>query len=240
MPPNPAAGRPRRTGLETAHLCLVLLSLATVILQEVLGVITVASLAFSTGSNILLFVVTSVLLNPVLWLLVAALVQSARRRPSCTSAAVCAAMLLGIARTLLLLMVVPTIPTVPHLIVAVPILVAAGIGLSSDRRVHTRPVGVSLALGTALGFLPLLVSSLVNAVFASSPAGDDRLTSLGPLLSSSPLIHMDVPVIVPLGMAAVAALAAAVALSAMQRPRGEGERAWRRLRLGTSSPPDWW
>lgn len=225
---------PRRSGAEVAHLILVILALVIDLAASLLDVVT----SFTEGaSGPVPHILSSLLFNAPLWLILGALLQSLRRRPSAFATAACVAALINLTASASVFRPLLEVGLILVLLIILILGVAAALSIASNHRLDGRPAGVTLAAGTALGILARFLMSLVYlAVAMTTPyAGPYAGTNLfigpeiGPWMALWPK-GVDLPPNAAWALAIVSALAAAVALSVL--PRSRGTRAWARLSLG--------
>ena len=225
---------PRRSGAEVAHLILVILALVIDLAASLLDVVT----SFTEGaSGPVPHILSSLLFNAPLWLILGALLQSLRRRPSAFATAACVAALINLTASASVFRPLLEVGLILVLLIILILGVAAALSIASNHRLDGRPAGVTLAAGTALGILARFLMSLVYlAVAMTTPyagpyAGPSFFIGpeIGPWMALWPK-GVDLPPNAAWALAIVSALAAAVALSVL--PRSRGTRAWARLSLG--------
>ena len=232
--PRTPRAAPRRSGAEVAHLILVILALVIVLAASLLDVVT----SFTEGaSGPVPHILSSLLFNAPLWLILGALLQSLRRRPSAFATAACVAALINLTASASVFRPLLEVGLILVLLIILILGVAAALSIASNHRLDGRPAGVTLAAGTALGILARFLMSLVYlAVAMTTPyagpyAGPSFFIGpeIGPWMALWPK-GVDLPPNAAWALAIVSALAAAVALSVL--PRSRGTRAWARLSLG--------
>ena len=232
--PRTPRAAPRRSGAEVAHLILVILALVIDLAASLLDVVT----SFTEGaSGPVPHILSSLLFNAPLWLILGALLQSLRRRPSAFATAACVAALINLTASASVFRPLLEVGLILVLLIILILGVAAALSIASNHRLDGRPAGVTLAAGTALGILARFLMSLVYlAVAMTTPyagpyAGPSFFIGpeIGPWMALWPK-GVDLPPNAAWALAIVSALAAAVALSVL--PRSRGTRAWARLRLG--------
>lgn len=233
--PRTPRAAPRRSGAEVAHLILVILALVIDLAASLLDVVT----SFTEGaSGPVPHILSSLLFNAPLWLILGALLQSLRRRPSAFATAACVAALINLTASASVFRPLLEVGLILVLLIILILGVAAALSIASNHRLDGRPAGVTLAAGTALGILARFLMSLVYlAVAMTTPyagpyAGPSFFIGpeIGPWMALWPK-GVDLPPNAAWALAIVSALAAAVALSVL--PRSRGTRAWARLSLGT-------
>lgn len=231
--PRTPRAAPRRSGAEVAHLILVILALVIDLAASLLDVVT----SFTEGaSGPVPHILSSLLFNAPLWLILGALLQSLRRRPSAFATAACVAALINLTASASVFRPLLEVGLILVLLIIL-ILGVAALSIASNHRLDGRPAGVTLAAGTALGILARFLMSLVYlAVAMTTPyagpyAGPSFFIGpeIGPWMALWPK-GVDLPPNAAWALAIVSALAAAVALSVL--PRSRGTRAWARLSLG--------
>lgn len=228
--PRTPRAAPRRSGAEVAHLILVILALVIDLAASLLDVVT----SFTEGaSGPVPHILSSLLFNAPLWLILGALLQSLRRRPSAFATAACVAALINLTASASVFRPLLEVGLILVLLIILILGVAAALSIASNHRLDGRPAGVTLAAGTALGILARFLMSLVYlAVAMTTPyAGPSFFIGpeIGPWMALWPK-GVDLPPNAAWALAIVSALAAAVALSVL--PRSRGTRAWARLSLG--------
>lgn len=228
--PRTPRAAPRRSGAEIAHLILVILALVIDLAASLLDVVT----SFTEGaSGPVPHILSSLLFNAPLWLILGALLQSLRRRPSAFATAACVAALINLTASASVFRPLLEVGLILVLLIILILGVAAALSIASNHRLDGRPAGVTLAAGTALGILARFLMSLVYlAVAMTTPyAGPSFFIGpeIGPWMALWPK-GVDLPPNAAWALAIVSALAAAVALSVL--PRSRGTRAWARLSLG--------
>lgn len=232
--PRTPRAAPRRSGAEVAHLILVILALVVDLAASLLDVVT----SFTEGaSGPVPHILSSLLFNAPLWLILGALLQSLRRRPSAFATAACVAALINLTASASVFRPLLEVGLILVLLIILILGVAAALSIASNHRLDGRPAGVTLAAGTALGILARFLMSLVYlAVAMTTPyagpyAGPSFFIGpeIGPWMALWPK-GVDLPPNAAWALAIVSALAAAVALSVL--PRSRGTRAWARLSLG--------
>lgn len=232
--PRTPRAAPRRSSAEVAHLILVILALVIDLAASLLDVVT----SFTEGaSGPVPHILSSLLFNAPLWLILGALLQSLRRRPSAFATAACVAALINLTASASVFRPLLEVGLILVLLIILILGVAAALSIASNHRLDGRPAGVTLAAGTALGILARFLMSLVYlAVAMTTPyagpyAGPSFFIGpeIGPWMALWPK-GVDLPPNAAWALAIVSALAAAVALSVL--PRSRGTRAWARLSLG--------
>ena len=232
--PRTPRAAPRRSGAEVAHLILVILALVIDLAASLLDVVT----SFTEGaSGPVPHILSSLLFNAPLWLILGALLQSLRRRPSAFATAACVAALINLTASASVFRPLLEVGLILVLLIILILGVAAALSIASNHRLDGRPAGVTLAAGAALGILARFLMSLVYlAVAMTTPyagpyAGPSFFIGpeIGPWMALWPK-GVDLPPNAAWALAIVSALAAAVALSVL--PRSRGTRAWARLSLG--------
>lgn len=232
--PRTPRAAPRRSGAEVAHLILVILALVIDLAASLLDVVT----SFTEGaSGPVPHILSSLLFNAPLWLILGALLQSLRRRPSAFATAACVAALINLTASASVFRPLLEVALILVLLIILILGVAAALSIASNHRLDGRPAGVTLAAGTALGILARFLMSLVYlAVAMTTPyagpyAGPSFFIGpeIGPWMALWPK-GVDLPPNAAWALAIVSALAAVVALSVL--PRSRGTRAWARLSLG--------
>ena len=228
--PRTPRAAPRRSGAEVAHLILVILALVVDLAASLLDVVT----SFTEGaSGPVPHILSSLLFNAPLWLILGALLQSLRRRPSAFTTAACVAVLINLTASASVFRPLLEVGLILVLLIILILGVAATLSIASNRRLDGRPAGVTLAAGAALGILARFLMSLVYlAVAMTTPyAGTNFFIGpeIGPWMALWPK-GVDLPPNAAWALAIASALAAAVALSVL--PRSRGTRAWACLSLG--------
>ncbi len=228
--PRTPRAAPRRSGAEVAHLILVILALVVDLAASLLDVVT----SFTEGaSGPVPHILSSLLFNAPLWLILGALLQSLRRRPSAFTTAACVAVLINLTASASVFRPLLEVGLILVLLIILILGVAATLSIASNRRLDGRPAGVTLAAGAALGTLARFLMSLVYlAVAMTTPyAGTNFFIGpeIGPWMALWPK-GVDLPPNAAWALAIASALAAAVALSVL--PRSRGTRAWACLSLG--------
>ena len=232
--PRTPRAAPRRSGAEVAHLILVILALVIDLAASLLDVVT----SFTEGaSGPVPHILSSLLFNAPLWLILGALLQSLRRRPSAFTTAACVAALINLTASASVFRPLLEVGLILVLLIILILGVAAALSIASNHRLDGRPAGVTLAAGTALGILARFLMSLVYlAVAMTTPyagpyAGPSFFIGpeIGPWMALWPK-GVDLPPNAAWALAIASALAAVVALSVL--PRSRGTRAWARLSLG--------
>lgn len=228
--PRTPRAAPRRSGVEVAHLILVILALVVDLAASLLDVVT----SFTEGaSGPVPHILSSLLFNAPLWLILGALLQSLRRRPSAFTTAACVAVLINLTASASVFRPLLEVGLILVLLIILILGVAATLSIASNRRLDGRPAGVTLAAGAALGTLARFLMSLVYlAVAMTTPyAGTNFFIGpeIGPWMALWPK-GVDLPPNAAWALAIASALAAVVALSVL--PRSRGTRAWACLSLG--------
>ena len=227
--PGERPGRGKRTGMEIAYLVLLIIALANCLLTPV-G--TMLSISLDLDGHFLLTAYLGVALSAYLWLIIAAIVQAVRRRPSAVPVAVGVTILFDIANLVNYPPLLDSWPVYPAVYYGghIAILVLA---LRINHRYDARPVAVSLAQGLclfAIARVPFIISHIINAFNSSSSSGIWVRGGIGPWGRIDFLVVLSNQTVATL-LEILLAVAGGVGISSLWGRRNRG--AWTRLAIGS-------